>query len=71
VFADVADSATLISCFPAEWDQPGHSAVHESRAAIIVALALAVVAVVLTVESITALASVSRPSTWAITSIAA
>jgi divalent metal cation (Fe/Co/Zn/Cd) transporter len=71
VFADVTGSATLIWRFRAERRQPGHSAAHERRAAIIVAIALAVVAVVLTVESITALASGSRPGTSSVTLIAA
>jgi len=71
VFADVTGSATLIWRFRAERHQPGHSAARERRAAIIVAIALAVVAVVLTVESIIALVSGSRPGTSAITLIAA
>lgn len=71
VFADVTGSATLIWRFRAERHQPGHSAAHERRAAIIVAVALAAVAVVLTVESITALVSDSRPGTSAIALIAA
>jgi len=71
VLADVTGSATLIWRFRAERRQPGGSAAHERRAAIIVAIALAVVAVVLTAESITALASGSRPGTAAITLIAA
>ena len=71
VFADVTGSATLIWRFRAERHQPAHSAAHETQAAIIVAIALAVVAVVLTVGSITALASGSRPGTSDITFIAA
>jgi divalent metal cation (Fe/Co/Zn/Cd) transporter len=71
VFADVTGSAALIWRFRAERYQPGHSAAHERRAAIIVAIALAVVAVVLTIESIIALASGSRPSSSAVTLIAA
>lgn len=71
VFADVTGSATLIWRFRVERHQPSHSAAHERRAAIIVAIALAVVAVVLTVESITALASGSHPGASAITLIAA
>ena len=71
VLADVIGSATLIWRFRAERQQPGQSAAHERRAAIIVAIALAVVAVVLTAESVTALASGSRPGTSAITLIAA
>jgi divalent metal cation (Fe/Co/Zn/Cd) transporter len=71
VFADVTGSATLIWRFRAERQQPGDSASHEGRAALIVAVALAVVAVVLTVESITALVGGSRPGASAITLIAA
>ena len=71
VLADVTGSATLIWRFRAERHRPGHSAAHEQRAAIIVAIALAVVAVVLTAESVIALAIGSRPGTSAITLIAA
>jgi divalent metal cation (Fe/Co/Zn/Cd) transporter len=71
VFADAAGSATLIWRFRAERHQPGESAAHEGRAAVIVAAALAVVAVVLTAESVSALASGSRPGTSAITLAAA
>jgi divalent metal cation (Fe/Co/Zn/Cd) transporter len=71
VFADVTGSATLIWRFRAERHQPGRPGSHERRAALIVAVALAVVAVVLTVESITALVGGSRPGTSPITLIAA
>jgi divalent metal cation (Fe/Co/Zn/Cd) transporter len=71
VLADVIGSATLVWRFRAERHRPGQSAVHERRAAVIVAAALAVVAVVLTAESVSALASGSRPGTSAITLIAA
>ena len=71
VLADVTGSAILIWRFRAERHRPGHSAVHERRAAIIVAIALAVVAIVLTTESVIALATGSRPGTSAITLIAA
>src|ERR1700722_3787663 len=67
VFADVTGSATLIWRFRAERDRPGHCVGHEWRAAVIVAIALAVVAVVLTAESVIALATGSRPGTSAIT----
>lgn len=71
VLADVTGSATLIWRFRAERHRPGQSAVHEWRAAVIVAAALALVAVVLTVESVSALASGSHPGTSAITLTAA
>jgi divalent metal cation (Fe/Co/Zn/Cd) transporter len=71
VLADVTGSATLIWRFRAERHRPGHSAAPEWRAAIIVAIALAIVAVVLTAESVIALATGSRPGTSAITLIAA
>jgi divalent metal cation (Fe/Co/Zn/Cd) transporter len=71
ILADVTGSATLIWRFRAERRQPGRSAPHEKRAAVIVAVALAAVAVVLTTESVSALASGSRPGTSAITLVAA
>ena len=71
VLADVTGSATLIWRFEAERRRPGPSAAYEWRAAVIVAITLAVVAVVLTAESVRALASGSRPGTSAITLIAA
>ena len=71
VLADVIGSVTLIWRFRAERHRPGQSAVHERRAAVIVAAALAVVAVVLTAESVSALSSGSRPGTSAITLMAA
>jgi len=71
ILADVTGSATLIWRFRAERDRPGHCVAHEWRAAVIVAIALAVVAVVLTAESVIALATGSRPGTSAITLIAA
>jgi divalent metal cation (Fe/Co/Zn/Cd) transporter len=71
VLADVTGSATLIWRFEAERRRAGQSAAYEWRAAVIVAITLAVVAVVLTAESIWALASGSRPGTSAITLIAA
>jgi divalent metal cation (Fe/Co/Zn/Cd) transporter len=71
VLADVTGSATLIWRFRAERHRPGRSAAREWRAAIIVAAALAVVAVVLTAESVNALANGSRPGTSAITLVAA
>lgn len=61
VLADVAGSAVLIWRFRAERRHPGSPHVGEVRAALIVAAALAVVAVVLTAGSVSALASGSRP----------
>jgi divalent metal cation (Fe/Co/Zn/Cd) transporter len=71
VLADVTGSAVLIWRFRAEQQQPGLTDVIEARAAIIVAVALAVVSAVLTVESGLALANGSRPGTSALTLIAA
>ena len=62
VLADVAGSAVLIWRFRAERRQPGQSCPAEARAAIIVAIALAVVSVALTVQSAAALAAGSRPA---------
>lgn len=71
VLADVTGSAVLIWRFRAERRQPGQSGAQETRAAIIVSVALAVVCVVLIVESVTALVSGSRPGTSGITLVAA
>ena len=71
VAADVTGSATLIWRFRAERRHPGRSDATETRAAIVVAVALAVVSGVLIIESAVALASGSRPGTSAITLIAA
>jgi divalent metal cation (Fe/Co/Zn/Cd) transporter len=71
VLADVTGSAVLIWRFRAERHQPGRSGAQETRAAIIVSVALAVVCVVLMVESLTALVSGSRPGTSGITLVAA
>ena len=71
VLADVTGSAVLIWRFRAERHQPGRSGAQETRAAIIVSVALAVVCVVLMVESVTALVSGSRPGTSGITLVAA
>jgi divalent metal cation (Fe/Co/Zn/Cd) transporter len=71
VLADVTGSAVLIWRFRAERQRPGRSAAYEWRSAIIVAIALATVAVVLTAESVTAPAIGSRPGTSALTVIAA
>lgn len=71
VLADVTGSAVLIWRFRAERRHPGQSGAQERRAAIIVAVALAVVSVALTFESVTALVQGSRPSGSAITLLAA
>ena len=71
MLADVTGSAVLIWRFGAERHQPGQSGAQETRAAIIVSAALAVVSAVLTVESVTALVTGSRPGTSGITLIAA
>ncbi len=71
VLADVTGSAVLIWRFRAERHQPGRAGVQETRAAIIVSVALAVVSAVLTAESVTALVNGSRPGSSGITLIAA
>jgi divalent metal cation (Fe/Co/Zn/Cd) transporter len=71
VLADVTGSAVLIWRFRAERHQPGQSGTQETRAASIVSVALAVVTAVLTVESVTALVTGSRPGTSGITLVAA
>jgi divalent metal cation (Fe/Co/Zn/Cd) transporter len=71
VLADVTGSAVLTRRFRAEWHRPGQSGAQETRAAIIVSAALAVVSAVLMDESVTALVNGSRPGTSGITLIAA
>ena len=71
VLADVTGSAALIWRFRAEPRRPGQSGRHEARAAMIVAVALAVVSAVLAAGSVTALATGSHPSATAATLIAA
>jgi divalent metal cation (Fe/Co/Zn/Cd) transporter len=71
VLADVTGSAVLIWRFRAERRQPSHSAAHEQRAALVVAIALAVVGAALAIESITALISGSRPGNSPVTMVAA
>ena len=71
VLADVTGSAALIWRFRAERRHPGQSGRQETRAAIIVAAALAAVSAVLAVESVTALADGSHPGISAVTLIAA
>jgi divalent metal cation (Fe/Co/Zn/Cd) transporter len=63
VLADVTGSAVLIWRFRAERRQPVQSGAAEARAALIVAIALAVVSAVLIVQSAVALASGSHPGT--------
>lgn len=71
VLADVTGSAALIWRFRAERHQPGQFGTQETRAASVVSVALAVVTAVLTVESVAALVTGSRPGTSGITLIAA
>lgn len=71
VAADVTGSATLIWRFRIEQQRPGLSDATETRAAIVVAIALAVVSILLIFESAVALTSGSRPGTSVITLIAA
>lgn len=71
VAADVTGSATLIWRFRSEQRHPGRSGATEIRAAVVVATALVVVSVALTIESAVALASGSRPGTSVVTLIAA
>lgn len=71
VAADVAGSATLIWRFRAERRHAGGSSRAEKRAAIVVAMALAVVSAVLIIESGLALASGSRPGASVTSLIAA
>jgi divalent metal cation (Fe/Co/Zn/Cd) transporter len=67
VLADVTGSAVLIWRFRAERRQPMHSDMHETRAAVIVAGALAVVSAVLIIQTAAALASGSHPGTSDVT----
>jgi hypothetical protein len=71
VLADVTGSAVLIWRFRSERYQPGQSGAQETRAAIIVSVALAVVSAVLIAESVAALVNGSRPGTSGITLVAA
>lgn len=71
VLADVTGSAVLIWRFRAERRQPAQSGGQEARAAIVVAIALALVSAVLVVESVAALAAGSHPGASAFTLIAA
>ena len=71
VLADVTGSATLIWRFRAELREPELSDRRERQSAVIVGLALAVVAVVLAVESAAALVRGSLPTASALTITAA
>lgn len=71
VFADVIGSAVLIWRFRAERRHPASPHAREESAAVIVGIALAMVAVVLAAESVTALASGTHPGSSAATLISA
>jgi divalent metal cation (Fe/Co/Zn/Cd) transporter len=71
VFADVAGSAILIWRFRAELQHPDESIAQETRAAIVVAVALAVVSVVLVAESVMALVAETHPSSSVVGIVAA
>ena len=66
VLADVTGSATLMWRFWAELRDPAVSIRRERQAAVVVALALGIVAVVLVVDSVSALVQGSHPSASAI-----
>ena len=67
VLADVTGSAVLIWRFRAERRHPGQSGTTETRAAIVVSIALAVVSTALVIGSAAALASGSHPGTSGVT----
>jgi divalent metal cation (Fe/Co/Zn/Cd) transporter len=71
VLADVTGSAVLIWRFRAERRQPRQSGAAETRAAVIVSIALAIVSIVLVIESAAALAAGSRPGASSVTIAAA
>jgi divalent metal cation (Fe/Co/Zn/Cd) transporter len=71
VLADVTGSAALIWRFRAERRHPGQWRLAETRAAIVVTVALAIVSAVITIQAAVALATGSRPGTSAATLIAA
>lgn len=71
VLADVTGSAVLIWRFRAEQRQPVQAGTAETRASVIVSIALAVVSIVLIIESALALAAGSRPGTSIVTLVAA
>lgn len=67
VLADLAGSAVLIWRFRAEREHPNDAAHVEERAAVVVAVALAVVSVALTFEAIRALLAGTHPGSSLIT----
>jgi divalent metal cation (Fe/Co/Zn/Cd) transporter len=71
VLADVTGSATLIWRFRAEQRHPGRSQAAETRAAMVVAAALATASAAITVQAVIALATGSHPGTSRVTLIAA
>jgi divalent metal cation (Fe/Co/Zn/Cd) transporter len=71
VLADVTGSAVLVWRFRAERHQPGQSEAAETRAAIVVAIALALASVVITAQAAFALAAGSRPGTSSLALVAA
>ena len=71
VVADVTGSATLIWRFRAELRDPAVSDRRERQSAVVVSVALAVTAIVLSVDSATALARQSHPSSSAVAIAAA
>jgi divalent metal cation (Fe/Co/Zn/Cd) transporter len=71
ILADVTGSATLIWRFTAERRQPGQSPAAETRAALVVAAALAIISAVIIAESAAALSIRSKPGASALTLIAA
>lgn len=71
VLADATGSATLVWRFGAERRQRGQQHAAEARSAIVVAAALAVVSVVITIQAAVALATRSRPGTSGVTLIVA
>ena len=71
VLADVTGSATLIWRYAAERRQPGRSPAAETRAAVVVAIALATASTVIFAQSAAALAAGSRPGTSNLALIAA
>ena len=71
ILADVTGSAALIWRFRAERRQPVRSQAAETRAAIVVAAALAIASTVIITQAAVALATGSRPGTSSVTLIAA
>jgi divalent metal cation (Fe/Co/Zn/Cd) transporter len=71
VLADVTGSVVLVWRFRTERSNPARAAHVEERAALVVAVALLIIAVVLTFESINALISGSHPGSSSVTVISA